>query len=173
MARTLEIRRHTDNDADVLSDEGVAEAVRIGAEELAGPYAVVVSSGAQRATQTAACMLARLGQPVEGGVVVDEGFRSDREDEWRSAYREGGGGHLDDFRSVAPDLVEEDAQVLADALRRTLDRLDDGQRALVVGHSPTSEAAVLGLTGQVIDPLGKGDAVIVTVDDEGGHHVST
>lgn len=168
MARTLEIRRHTDNDADVLSAEGVDDAVRIGAGELEGPYAVVVSSGAQRATQTAACMLAGLGQAVPGGVVVDEGFQSDREDEWRAAYQEGGGGHLDDFRRVAPDLVEEDGQVLADALRRTLDRLEDGQRALLVGHSPTSEAAVLGLTGVTVEPLGKGEAVTVVV--EGDEH---
>ena len=166
MARTLEIRRHTDNDGDVLSADGVDAAIQIGRDELEGPYAVAVSSGAQRATQTIACMLAGLGQAVPGGVVVDEGFRSDREDEWRAAYQEGGGGHLDDFRSVAADLVAEDAEVLAAALRRTLDRLADGERALVVGHSPTSEAAVLGLTGQTIEPLGKGDAVLVTVDGD-------
>lgn len=167
MARTLEIRRHTDNSGDELTDEGVDAAVAIGRDELAGPFAVAVSSGAQRATQTIACMLAGLGRPCPGGVVVDAGFRSDREDEWRSAYQEGGGGHLDDFRAVAPELVEQDAAVLAGALRRTLERLTDGERALVVGHSPTSEAAVLGLTGATIDPLGKGEPVVVVADDEG------
>jgi hypothetical protein len=30
-----------------------------------------------------------------------------------------------------------------------------------VGHSPTTEAAVLGLTGTSIPPLGKGDGVLV------------
>ena len=166
MARTLEIRRHTDDDGDLLTDEGVAAASAIGAEQLQGPYALAVSSGAQRATQTVACMLAGLGQRVPGGVVVDDGFRSEREDEWRAAYQEAGGGHLDDFRRVAAQLVEEDAEVLAAALRRTLDRLQDGERALLVGHSPTSEAAVLGLTGQTIDPLGKGEAVVVTAEGE-------
>lgn len=166
MTRTLEIRRHTDNDGDALTDAGVSAAVRLGREELSGPYAIVVSSGAQRATQTAACMLAGLGQPVPGGIVVDTDFRSDREDEWRAAYEEGGSGHLDDFRRVAPDLVDEDAEALARALRRTLDRLEDGERALLVGHSPTSEAAVLGLTGEVVEPLGKGEAVVVIVDGD-------
>ncbi len=171
MARTLEIRRHTDNDGDALTAAGIEAAVAIGAGQLQGPYALVVSSGAQRATQTAACLLAGLGEPVVGGVVVDTDFRSDREDEWRAAYAEGGGGHLDDFRRVAPDLVDEDATVLARALRRTLERLEDGERALLVGHSPTSEAAVLGLTGEVVDPLGKGEAVLVVVDGD-DHHVS-
>jgi hypothetical protein len=31
MARFVELRRHTDNDGDVLTDEGVAAALRIGA----------------------------------------------------------------------------------------------------------------------------------------------
>lgn len=167
MARTIEIRRHTDNDADALSADGIAEAVRIGREELDGPYAVAVSSGAQRATQTIACMLAGLGQAVPQGVVVDEGFRSDREDEWRATYQETGSGHLDDFRRAAPELVADDGEVLAAALRRTLDRLDDGERALLVGHSPTSEAAVLALTGTTTGPLGKGEAVVVTADGDG------
>jgi hypothetical protein len=36
----------------------------------------------------------------------------------------------------------------------------------VVGHSPTNEAAVLGLTGQLVPPLGKGKGVLVTEDGE-------
>lgn len=163
---TLEIRRHTDNDEDVLSDEGMAAAVRIG-ERLDGDYDLVVSSGAQRATQTAACLLAGLGEIVAGGVAVDEGFRSDREHEWREAYQEAGGGHLDDFRRVAADLVEEDSAVLAEALERTLDRLEDDGRALLVGHSPTSEAAILGLTGVTVDALDKGAGVVVEEDGDG------
>lgn len=165
MARTLELWRHTDDDGDRLSEQGVADAVRIG-RELTGPYAVAVSSGAQRATQTIGCMLAGLGEPVPGGVLVDDGFRSDREDEWRQAYRDGGSGHLDDFRRVAPALVRDDGRVLADALQRVLHRLDDGQRALVVGHSPTSEAAVLALTGTTIGPLGKGSGVVIEHDGQ-------
>lgn len=166
MARELEIRRHTDDDGDVLSPDGIVEAVRIGREDALGGYAIAASSGAQRATQTVACLLSGLGEEVRQGVVVDEGFRSDREDEWRDAYGEAGSGHLDALRGAAPDLVEEDSAVLAGALERVLAHLEDGERALVVGHSPTSEAAVLGLTGEVVEPLGKGEGVLVTVDGE-------
>lgn len=165
MAKELEIRRHTDDgDEDVLTVEGIQEAVRIGRDELDGGYALAASSGAQRATQTVACLLAGLGEEVPLGVVVEDGFRSDREDEWKAAYGEAGSGHLDDLRGAAPALVEEDSAVLARALERILAHLGDGQRALVVGHSPTSEAGVLGLTGETIEPLGKGEGVLVTLD---------
>lgn len=167
MSPVLEIRRHTDNDGDVLTPEGVEAAVRIG-ERLAGDYDRVVSSGAQRATQTAACLLAGLGEPVPDGVVVHAGIRSDREDEWRAAYAETGSGHLDDFREAAPELVAEDSAALGGALGDVLDTLDEGGRVLVVGHSPTNEAAVLGLTGEVVDPLDKGRGVVVTVSGDGG-----
>jgi hypothetical protein len=43
---------------------------------------------------------------------------------------------------------------------------DDG-RALAVGHSPTNEAAVLGLTGELVPPLAKGEGVLVVADDDG------
>lgn len=168
MARTLEIRRHGHDDGDdALTDEGVAAARRLGRVGLAGGYAVVATSGAQRATQTAACLLAGLGEEVPGGVVVVRALRSDREDEWRAAYRAAGSGHLDDLRAAAPSLVEQDAAVLADALRDVVRRLDDGERALVVGHSPTNEAGVLGLAGTVVEPLGKLGGVEVEIDDDG------
>ncbi len=38
----------------------------------------------------------------------------------------------------------------------------------MVGHSPTNEAAVRGLTGETIDPLGKGEGVLVDVTIGGG-----
>lgn len=165
MTRTIELRRHTDNDGDVLTADGVAAAVDLGARRLGGGYALVVSTGAQRATQTAACMLAGLGEPVARGVVVVEGLRSRREDEWRDAYAEGGSGDLETFREVAPDLVAEDSEVLGAALGAVLEALEDGERALVIGHSPTNEAAVLGLTGEIVPPLGKGDGVEVVAGD--------
>ncbi|MGH2760836.1 MAG: histidine phosphatase family protein, partial [Actinomycetota bacterium] len=86
-AKTIELRRHTADDGDVLTPEGVADAVRIGAT-LKGPYDLVVSSGAQRATQAAACFLAGMGAEVPGGVVIDNGFRSLDEERWRAIYSE-------------------------------------------------------------------------------------
>lgn len=165
MAKYLELRRHTDNDDDALSAEGVREALEIGAG-LEGNYEVLVSTGAQRATQALACFLAGFGQKVHGGVVVEEGLRSEIEDRWKAAYREAGSGELDALRSADPELVEQDSATLGSALRRVLDRLPDGGRALVVGHSPTNEAAVLGLTGEVVAPMSKGGGVLVVEESE-------
>ena len=50
-----------------------------------------------------------------------------------------------------PELVESDSRALAESLGRVLERLDDGQTALVVGHSPTNEAAILGSRGEIVD----------------------
>ncbi len=164
MAKLAELRRHTDNDDDALSDDGVRQALEIGAA-LQGDYHVLVSTGAQRATQTLACFLAALGQRVPGGVVVEKGLRSTMEDRWRDTYEKAGSGELDAMRSADPELVEEDSATLGAALRRVFDGLPDGARALVVGHSPTNEAAVLGLTGEIVPPMSKGDGVLVVEED--------
>jgi broad specificity phosphatase PhoE len=165
MARFVELRRHTDSDGDVLTEEGVTAALRIGAG-LTGGYRLGVSSGAQRATQTLACLLAALGQRVPGGVIVEPGLRSEREDDWRQAYRRAGSGELGALRAADPELVVGDSARLGAALHRVLERLGEGERALVVGHSPTNEAAVLGLTGQVVAPLAKGAGVLVAADGD-------
>ena len=165
MGREIELRRHTDNEDDVLTAEGVEAALEIGAR-LRGGYHVAVSTGAQRATQTLACFLAALGQQVPGGVVVEAGLRSDVEDRWRAAYQKAGSGELGALREADPDLVAEDSERLGAALRRVLDRLPDGGRALVVGHSPTNEAAVLGLTGEIVAPLAKGAGILVVGDGD-------
>ena len=169
MARFLELRRHTDNDGDVLSDEGVAAALRLGAE-LAGGYRVAVSTGAQRATQTVGCLLAALGEAVPDGVVVEPGLRSEREDRWRAVAKQVDGGDLAAMRAADPAFVDEEAASLGAALARVLERLSDGERALAVGHSPTNEAAVLGLTGELVAPLAKG-AGLLAIEDAGSFRV--
>jgi len=165
VAKEIELRRHTDADEDILTAEGVAAALAIGAQ-LQGGYHLAVSSGAQRATQTLACFLAALGEQVPGGVVVEPGLRSQVEDRWRAAYQKAGSGALGALREADPELVSEDSERLGAALRRVLDALPDGGRALVVGHSPTNEAAVLGLTGEVMPPLAKGGGVRVLAGDD-------
>jgi broad specificity phosphatase PhoE len=163
MAKTVELRRHTDNDGDVLTPQGVQAALAIG-RRLAGDYQVAVSTGAQRATQAVACMLAGLGQPLSDGVVVEPGLRSDAEDRWRAVAGSAAGNDLASFRDVDAEFVDEEARSLGAALSRVFDMLEDGGRALVVGHSPTNEAAVLGLTGRVVDPMGKGHGLLVVAD---------
>ena len=144
----------------------MAAALEIAAR-LRGGYELAVSTGAQRATQTLACFLAALGQQVPGGVVVDSGLRSQVEDRWRAAYQKAGSGTLEALREADPDLVAQDSERLGAALRGVLDRVRDGGRALVVGHSPTNEAAVLGLTAEIIAPLEKGAGVLVVAADDG------
>ena len=162
----VELRRHTDADGDVLTEEGARAAMAIGAD-LEGGYDLLVSTGAQRATQTLACFIAARGERVPRGVVVETGLRSSQEDRWRAAYEKAGSGELEAMRAADPKLVEEDSAVLGAALRRVLDALPDGGRALVVGHSPTNEAAVLGLTGETVEPLAKGAGVLVVAEEQG------
>jgi broad specificity phosphatase PhoE len=171
MAREIELRRHTDNDGDVLTAEGVRAALDIGSR-LTGGYDVAVSTGAQRATQTLACFLAALGEKLPRGVVVEPGLRSQIEDRWRAAYERAGSGSLEALRGADPELVADDSAVLGAALGRVFEQLADGGRALVVGHSPTNEAAVLGLTGQAVPPLAKGAGVLV-VAERAGFRVET
>lgn len=166
MAKEIEFLRHTDSDGDTLTEEGVQAALEVG-RNLRGGYEVLVSTGAQRATQTLACLACALGERVPGGAVVEPGLRSELEDRWREAYQEAGSGELAALRSADPELVEADSATLGAALRRVLDRLSDDGRALVVGHSPTNEAAVLGLTGEIVEPMSKGAGVLLVVHDEG------
>jgi broad specificity phosphatase PhoE len=164
MTKSIELRRHTASDGDVLTHEGIEAAVQIGSK-LEADYDLLVSSGAQRATQTLGCFLAGMGRTVAGGVKVDERFRSSVEDRWSTAYKRAGSGDIESFRSVDPDLVEDESALLSKALKDFFDELPDGGRALIVGHSPMHEAAVYGLTGKVVDPIKKGAGVLVVTDD--------
>ena len=166
VAKRIELRRHTDNDGDVLTPDGARAALEIGSR-LGGDYALLVSTGAQRATQTLACFACALRDPIPGGAVVEPGLRSEQEDRWREAYRKAGSGRLEDLRAADPELVESDSRALGASLGRVLEWLDDGQTALVVGHSPTNEAAILGLTGEIVDPISKGAGVRVSAGAEG------
>jgi broad specificity phosphatase PhoE len=167
VAKVVELRRHVDADGDVLTAQGVRAAVEIGLS-IEGDFDLLISSGAQRATQTLACFLAGMGRAVAGGVVVNPGFRSAVEARWFEAARRANGKDLDAFRRVDPDLVEKESTVLGSALRSVFASLPDGGRALVVGHSPTTEAAVFGLTGELVAPVAKGAGVRVT--EEGGRY---
>lgn len=170
MAKSVELRRHTASDGDVLTPEGIEAAVAVGAR-LEGDYDLLVSSGAQRATQTLACFLAGLGRAVPGGVVVDDRFRSSVEDRWFAAYKRAGAGDIESFRQVDADLVAGESARLSTALEDIFGRLPDGGRALIVGHSPMHEAAIYGLTGEMVDPIRKGAGVVVVMDAQGSFRV--
>lgn len=163
--KTVELRRHTDNDGDRLTDEGRADASAL-AKGLTPPYDLFVSTGAHRATETLEIWRSAVGGTT--AVVEESGLRSQQEDRWRAAYRAAGSARLDRMRDVEPRLVRDEAATLGAALRRVFDRLPEGGRALVCGHSPTNEAAVLGLTGRVVEPLGKGAGVRIV--ESGGDY---
>ena len=144
----------------MLTEEGVRTALQI-ARQLVGPYTLLVSSGAQRATQTLACFASMLAEPVQDGAIVEPGLRSDIEDRWRAAYKKAGSGDLEALGEADPELVRQDSARLGAGLRSILDRLPEGGRALAVGHSPTNEAAVFGITGEIIAPMAKGSGVVI------------
>lgn len=168
--RYVELFRHTDNDGDSLTPEGIAAAESIGRQRLSPPYVLFASTGAHRATQMAEILRAAAGQqdvPISGVPAL----RSSVEDRWRAAAKSAGkGATVEQMRSVDADLVDKESLLLGGALQSVFDALPESGRALLVGHSPTNEAAVLGLTGQVVEPLGKGEAVLV-VEDQGSFEV--
>jgi hypothetical protein len=154
--RYVELRRHTDNDGDRLTPQGAADAEMIGRGRLHPPYAAFVSTGAARVTQMLEILRRAAGQD-DVPITPATGLRSSAEGRWRDAAKAAGrGADLDAIRAVDPELVKQESSLLAAALRQVVARLPEDGRALVVGHSPTSEAAVLGLAGRVVPPLGKG-----------------
>ncbi len=168
--RYVELRRHTDNDGDRLTPQGVADSEMIGRDRLRPPYAAFVSTGAARATQMLEILRRAAGQD-DVPITAAPGLRSSVEDRWREAARAAGkGADLDAVRAIDPDLVEWESVLLGSALRQVVQGLPEGGRALVVGHSPTSEAAVLGLAGRVVPPLGKGQGVLL-IEDGGEYRV--
>lgn len=168
--RYVELFRHTDNDGDALTSDGIAAAEQIGRERLSPPYVFFGTTGAHRATQMVEILRRAAGQ--EDLPITDvPGLRSTVEDRWRAAAKAAGkGATVEAMREVDPDLVEKESLLLGNALRSVFDAMPEGGRALVVGHSPTNEAAVLGLTATVAEPLEKGEAVRL-VEDQGKFRV--
>jgi phosphohistidine phosphatase SixA len=167
--RYVELRRHTDNDDDRLSEKGVADAEAIGRTGLHPPYTLFISTGAERASEMLRILRRAAGQ--DEPIITETALRSAVEDRWREAAKAAGkGASLEEMRAVDPDLVEHESRLLGAALQGIVEALPDGGRALIVGHSPTNEAAVCGLTGQTIAPLGKGEGILV-VEDAGRYDV--
>jgi phosphohistidine phosphatase SixA len=164
--RSLELRRHSNRepDGDRLSEDGQALALRVG-KDLPGGYAIVFTSPARRAAETAAWFLRGLGQKLPAHAVAP-GLASPVEDRWRSAAGSAGSGRIDAVEQADADLVERESSRLADAIRELLEDVPEGGRALAVGHTPLIEAAVYGLTSRVIQPLGECEGVLLEQEGE-------
>ena len=142
----------------------------IGRAGLHPPYAAFVSAGAARATQMPGILRHAAGQD-DTPITAATGLRSSVENRWRDAATAAGKrADLKDIRAIDPDLVERESWLLGTALRQVVAGLPAGGRAPVAGHSPTTEAAVLGLAGLIVPPLGKGKGVLL-VQDGGDYRV--
>ena len=120
--RYVELRRHSDNDGDRLTPQGVTDAEMIGRDRLHPPYAAFVSTGAARATQMLE-ILRRAARQDDVPITAAPGLRSSVEDRWREAARAAGkGADLDAIRAIDPDLVERESWLLGSALRQVVGR---------------------------------------------------
>lgn len=168
--RRLEIRRHakkaSEPGSDMLSAEGIEQAHALGRRLRIG-YTHLYSSGAQRATQTLACLLAGMGRFVLQGVEVRAGLGSARESEWREAARAAQSAELGALERQNEALVREESERLAAEMRSLLAALPEGGYALAIGHSPLAECAVYGLTGKPPAPLAELEGFLV-VEHKGG-----
>lgn len=164
--RSLELRRHSkrDPEEDRLSEQGQALALRVG-KDLPGGYDALFTSPARRAAETAAWFLRGLGQRLPSSHGVSDGLASPVEGRWRSAAKTAGAGRIDAIEKVDADLVEKESQRLAQAARGLLAEVPEDGRGLAVGHTPLVEAAVYGLTGQVIEPLSECEGVLLEEDE--------
>jgi hypothetical protein len=116
-------------------------------------------------------ILRRAAGQEDVPIVIETALRSVVEDRWREAAKAAGkGASLEDMRAVDADLVDHETHLLGTALQGIVTALPNDGRALIIGHSPTNEAAVCGLTGQIIGPLDKGEGVLL-IEDAGRYEV--
>ena len=163
--RALELRRHAprDPEADALSEQGRALALHVG-KDLPGGYAVVFTSPARRAAETAAWFLRGLGQQLPADHGVSDGLGSPVEDRWRAAAKAAGTGRIDAVREQDPELVDQESSRLSEAVRQLLVEVPEDARGLAIGHSPLIEAAAFGLTGRVLEPLDECEGILLEDD---------
>ncbi len=118
LMRYVELRRHTDNEGDRLTPQGVADAEVIGRDGLHPPYAAYVSTGAARATQMLEILRHAAGQD-EMPISSATGLRSPDEDRWRQAAKAAGkGANLDAIRAVDPRVAGRSWRATAPPTRR-------------------------------------------------------
>jgi broad specificity phosphatase PhoE len=169
--KVLELRRHAarEKDADALTTEGKVQAEDLG-RSLHVDYDVLFVSPAKRAAETAAWILRGAGKQLADHAVV-KGLISEEEDRWRAAGKAAPSSRIDAIAEQDPDLVATQSKQLADVVAGLFDRVPEGGRALVIGHTPLLEAAVYGLTGVVVEPLEECEGIAVTQADAGDYQM--
>ena len=131
-----------------------------------GPYQAVFTSPKKRAAQTVAWFLRGAKHQLPQLHGIAEGLAPPEHDRWVRAAGAAGSRRLDAIEAQDPELVAEEAPLLADAVRRLLADTPDGGTALAVGHTPMLEAAVYALTGTAIDPLEECEGVVLVQDGD-------
>jgi broad specificity phosphatase PhoE len=170
--RTIEFRRHAERekDADALSPRGRSHAEEVGRTMHAG-YSAVFVSPAQRAAETVAWFFRGSGQRLPPHAVVSA-LLSEQEERWRRAGKAAGSSRLDAIAAEDPELVESERDRLRAVVEDLFEQVPEGGTALAVGHSPLIEAAVYGLTGEVIDPLAECQGVAIAWHGPGEYKLS-
>ena len=172
--RRLELRRHARKGTlvggDSLSPEGIQQAYELGRSLRIG-YTHLYTSGAQRATQTLACILAGMGRPVASGVVVRPGLGSIRETDWRTTVRAAGSANLDDLLRANGSLIRDESKRLADEIVAMFADLPEGAYGLAIGHTPLLECAIFGLTNKAHKPLAECEGFVVVRHKSGRFEV--
>jgi hypothetical protein len=163
MAKYVELRRHTDADGNVLTPEGCGRRSR--------------SDCALRAATTCSSRPARSGRLRRSPASLRDSERRCRREWWSSPdcapaprtagerpIRRPGAAHS---RRSARRTPSSSRKTPPRSRPRCVASLTYCPKAvaLVVGHSPTNEAAVLGLAGEIVDPISKGGGVLVVEQD--------
>lgn len=148
--------RHTLNDGDALTDDGVESALEVGRSLADRNFSLVVVSGMQRAAQTAACVLAAGSTSGVKGVFVHEGFGSDDWKGWGDLIKRTGSGNVQDLASADDDRYRQVRERVNDAMNWTARKLGSDGDALIVSHSPIIEFAIWELTGRPPTPFERG-----------------
>jgi len=169
--RKIEMRRHalkgTGTTKEMLSSEGIAQAKRIGAEQMKGKgYTDVATSFYFRTAQTAAAFAEGAGDFAATNHATLDALFTKRLDELVAYHKEHGS-------VVKPEhpLIKEESARMAREFTAWLDTLPADAHVLAVGHSPLVEMLVYGLTSQVLEPLKECEGC--AIDSHDGHLMLT
>lgn len=116
-----------------------------------------------RTLQTLAALIEGHGQIVAAQFICSPLLAHFRT-EWGRIYATHG-SDLAAIRELMPDFIAEESATMAGHLGNIVRGLPDGARALIVGHAPGIELAVLGLADRVIRPCAELEGVQLEFED--------
>lgn len=151
--RKIEFRRHAlkveGDKEDMLSDEGLKQARRVGAEEMRGKgYTHVMISEKFRTMQTYVAMAEGAGDLTPSQWAMSGALYTARTQELLAYTKECG-------MAVKPEhpLIKAESRRMAEDFAAYIATLPADAHVLAIGHSPLLEILAFGLTGKVINPL--------------------